>query len=160
MPNYCHNCLIVKGQNVKRKMEKFIAVDEDCDMFIDLEQIIPATDRDKYASREHIWGSRTNTFSLKIIDYGDSEDIVNYKYDTVYNPVTPALVRLSELLPDLEFYSYYIENGIGFSGYDYIVKGKINQTGYYKRKDNCYHTDEDMGLYTLFRLAFDFNNIF
>lgn len=157
MPNWCENCLTVRGS--KETLINFIKKhipfkEDDCQQcYLDLDSIIPepqtpeecdrdfvilvGEDRHLVAQEDRAWfdwyGWRCRYWDTKWnTSNGYLEDYLNCGYitlwfDTAWSPCVNPINKLIEMYPDLEFEYRYFEPGMFFCGSITKVNGQYNE---------------------------------
>jgi len=134
MPNWCENRMVVKGkrEEVDRFLSKARGEGEDKDSPVSLAKLVPIPkellDGESYYWRIANWGSKWDLCECAIMsrkDYKNGLSMVEVDYQTAWSPICEGLCKISGLFPQLEFYHKYIEEGIGFAGYQNFRAGKM-----------------------------------
>lgn len=116
MANYCWNELVITGE--QSELNKLIEYVEGETVF-DFNKIKPApsdlTSLAENGKPELLnwqvtnWGCKWNMSPEDFIEFIPGEGIVEYKFDTPWNPVVPLIDTLASKFPELEFTLRHIE---------------------------------------------------
>lgn len=89
---------------------------------------------DKYGAKDWYdwcidhWGTKWGDCDL-YIDGGPNREegtsTLELQYETAWGPALEALTHISTMFPKLVFYTFYREEGMGFSGYHKVCNGDI-----------------------------------
>jgi hypothetical protein len=75
---------------------------------------------------EH-WGTKWDV-NLDIVTFENTDDSLEFWFDTAWSPPTAFLESVSKEFPDLEFFNAYSEQGASYAGDETFVNGdKIEQ---------------------------------
>lgn len=78
-----------------------------------------------YTWRLENWGTKWDTANPEIIYEEDNE--IQYQFETAWSPPVPAIRNLSSAFPNLKFYLFFEEEGMGFYGAVRIVNGEVEE---------------------------------
>lgn len=128
MPNWIKNKVILGSRTkVERIIEKY-STEEGGERYLDFNKIIPMPkdlliDEDSWAIEN--WGTKWNSSNLRIDEEGEF-----FSFETAWEPAIPALLKLSELEPDIKFAVLYANECKGiYTGYVLFKNGKIDFEG-------------------------------
>lgn len=143
MPNWCENKLIIKGkrETIKEFLNKYFTKDENGELQLDFDKIIPEPrtieECPKDCIREsnssvmerkerpwfdwyewHIkyWGTKWDACDTSISWNRDKTEIC-ILFDTAWSPSVPVIDKLRELEPELKIKHYFYEPGMCIAGY-------------------------------------------
>jgi len=135
MPNWCENRMIIKGK--KEEIDRFLkeakGEGEDKNLPVSLGKLVPVPKElldgeDGYHWRLAHWGSKWDLCECIITsrkDYKNGISKVEIDYETAWSPISEGLCKISEIFPQLEFFHKYIEEGVGFAGYQNFRAGRM-----------------------------------
>jgi len=129
MPNWCENRMRVKGKQseIEKFLQKAKGERENKESLVSLESLIPTPKelfegQGWYPWRLGHWGTKWDLREVYITQ-NNGDGLLEVDYETAWSPICEAMLTLSEMFPMLEFYHMYIEQGVGFAGYETYKNG-------------------------------------
>lgn len=153
MPNWCENCLIVKGQ--KEKVQEFVDKakgvipyeDDELDElkgeplesllvfsnFYPIPKEVLSQDDAWYDWALENWGCKwdPDQVELDVVTLGENA-VATYHFLTPWSPPDAFVRKISQDMPELDFSLTYAEPGVGFYGKLEIIKGKLVADNHYE----------------------------
>lgn len=142
MPNWCSADLKVMGDKKDLLRFKDFAKGDQKEYAIDTNAFIPYPEEFKRNDEAHAkddtvqdsynhggyewccnnWGTKWGICHAEIVEETDKNMI--YTFDTAWSPAIPVIRKMAEMFPELRFYYFYYEGGVGFSG-KFFIRGNI-----------------------------------
>ena len=153
MPNYCNNCLTIKGNSdTTKKIIDFVRSEESA---FDFNKIVPMPDYIYQGAvgpkEEKIYG-KNNWYDWSIENWGtkwNSEDVLidgdEIQFLTAWSPCDPVIAALAMMFPAMRFVYTFEESGMGFCGERIYENGKLiflydgdyKENPLYEEDDEC-----------------------
>lgn len=146
MPNWCHNKLIIEGD--EKQLKKFKENTKTKESKLSMEKIMPCPQKltdTKSPAEEEIakankrkygvadwyhwniknWGTKWDLANVEILT--EDKDCIEYEFDTAWGPADKFLHTISNKYPKLRFILDYYEPGYMFEGTFIVENGQIEE---------------------------------